>query len=169
MAASVPTRRSDARFGRHIPKRLTAEPSRPDESVTMVAYCQRKKSDLVVEGDCKRLAIECDGDRYYPLEKLPEDMDRQSVLERMGWIFTRIRSSELLRNPARTMKPVFEKLQMLEIPPTGNSAGAEPAGVVSHDVIDRVIRRAEELRRNWSKANGSGARSPYRTAAAATV
>ena len=54
-------------------------------------------------------------------------MDRQSVLERMGWIFTRIRSSEFLRNPARAMKPYFEKLQMLEIPPTGNSAGAEPA------------------------------------------
>jgi hypothetical protein len=96
-------------------------------------------------------------------------MDRQSVLERMGWIFTRIRSSEFLRNPARAMKPVFEKLQMLEIPPTGNSASAEPAGPVSHDVIDRVIRRAEELRRNWSKANGSGARSSYRTSAAATV
>jgi very-short-patch-repair endonuclease len=125
--------------------------------------------DLVVEGDCKRLAIECDGDRYYPLEKLHEDMDRQSVLERMGWIFTRIRSSEFLRNPARAMKPVFEKLQMLEIPPAGNSAGAEPAGPVSHDVIDRVIRRAEELRRNWSKANAAGARSSYRTSAAATV
>ena len=38
------------------------------------------------------------------------------MLERMGWIFTRIRSSEFLRNPARAMKPVFEKLQMLEIP-----------------------------------------------------
>jgi very-short-patch-repair endonuclease len=125
--------------------------------------------DLVVEGDGKRLAIECDGDRYYPLEKLPEDMDRQSVLERMGWIFTRIRSSEFFRNPARTMKPVFEKLQMLEIPPTGNSAGAEPAGLDSHEVIDRVIRRAEELRRNWSKTNGAGARSSSRASAAATV
>src|SRR2546429_5458563 len=110
--------------------------------------------DLVVEGDGRRLAIECDGDRYHPLEKLPEDMDRQSVLERMGWIFTRIRGTEFLRNPDRAMKPVFEKLQMLEIPLAGNAAEAEPAGPASHDVIDRVIRRAEELRRTWSKANG---------------
>ena len=65
------------------------------------------------------MAIECDGDRYYPLDKLPEDMDRQSVLERMGWIFTRIRSSEFLRKPVRAMKPVFEKPQTLEIPPAG--------------------------------------------------
>jgi hypothetical protein len=96
-------------------------------------------------------------------------MERQSVLERMGWIFTRIRSSEFLRNPVRAMKPVFEKLQMLEIPPTGSSAGAEPTGLVSHEVIDRVIRRAEELRRDWSKTNGAGARSFSRASAANTV
>ena len=79
-------------------------------------------------------------------------MDRQSVLERMGWIFTHIRSSDFLRNPARAMKPVLEKLQMLEIPPEGNSADAE----ASHDVIDRVILRAEEIRRNWSKTKEAG-------------
>jgi REase_MTES_1575 len=125
--------------------------------------------DPVVEGDGKRLAIECGGDRYHPLEKLPEDMDRQSVLERMGWIFTRIRSSEFLRNPARAMKPVFEKLQMLEIPPTGDSTDAEPAQPTSREAIDCIVRRAEELRRNWSKTNGAGARSSSRASAAAAV
>ena len=158
-------KRMQSSFEREVMKRLAAAGYRVTPHWRVGTF----RIDLVVEGDCQRLAIECDGDRYYPLEKLPEDMDRQSVLERMGWIFTRIRSSEFLRNPARAMKPVFEKLQMLEIPPTGNSAGAEPAGPVSHDVIDRVIRRAEELRRNWSKANGAGARSSYRTSAAATV
>jgi very-short-patch-repair endonuclease len=158
-------KRTQSNFEREVMKRLATAGYRVTPHWRVGTF----RIDLVVEGDYKRLAIECDGDRYYPLEKLPEDMDRQSVLERMGWIFTRIRSSEFLRNPARTMKPVFEKLQMLEIPPTGNSAGVEPAGPVSHDVIDRVIRRAEELRRNWSKANGAGARSSYRTSAAATV
>src|SRR6266851_4801919 len=124
--------------------------------------------DLVVEGDGKRLAIECDGDRYHPLEKLPEDMDRQSVLERMGWIFTRIRSSEFLRNPARAMKPVFEKLETLEIPPAGDASDADLAGRASHEVIERVIRRAEELRRIWSKGNGAGARSSSRASVATT-
>lgn len=33
MTASVPSRRSDGRFGRRIPKRLTTELSCPDESV----------------------------------------------------------------------------------------------------------------------------------------
>jgi hypothetical protein len=96
-------------------------------------------------------------------------MDRQSVLERMGWIFTRIRCTEFLRNPARAMKPVFERLQLLEIPSEGNSADVEPAGFAPRDVIDRVIRRAEELRRSWSKSNGTGARSSSRASAAASV
>jgi very-short-patch-repair endonuclease len=125
--------------------------------------------DLVVEGDGKRLAIECDGDRHHPLDKLPEDMDRQSVLERMGWIFTRIRSSEFLRNPARAMKPVFEKLQTLEIPPVSDSLKSERAMHISQDVIDRTVRRAEDLRKIWSKTNGASTRSSERASAAATV
>ena len=125
--------------------------------------------DLVVEGGGKRLAIECDGDRYYPLEKLAEDMDRQSVLERMGWIFARIRSSEFLRSPAQAMKPVFEKLQMLKIPPVGDSTEAERTVITPPDVIDRLIRRAEELRKNWSKTGGAGARSPARVSAASSA
>src|SRR5260370_38503536 len=106
--------------------------------------------DLVVEGDGRRLAIECDGDRYHPLEKLPEDMDRQSVLERMGWIFTRIRGTEFFRNPDRAMKPVFEKLQLLEISPNGAASDAPAKKQPSGDLIERVIRRAEELRAKWS-------------------
>jgi len=88
------------------------------------------------------------------------------VLERMGWIFARIRSSEFLRNPSRAMKPVFEKLQMLEIPPAGKSAEAEDAKKISQDVIDRVIRRAEELRKLWTKTEGGTTRSSARASAA---
>ncbi|HSY99385.1 MAG TPA: AAA domain-containing protein [Terriglobales bacterium] len=108
--------------------------------------------DLVVEGDGRRLAIECDGDRYHPLEKLPGDMDRQSVLERMGWIFTRIRGTEFFRNPERAMKPVFEKLELLEISPNGKGSSPKTSAKpqASADLIDRVIRRAEELRRVWA-------------------
>jgi very-short-patch-repair endonuclease len=155
-------KRTQSNFEREVMKRLGAAGYRVTPHWRIGTF----RIDLVVEGDGKRLAIECDGDRYHPLEKLPEDMDRQSVLERMGWIFTHIRSSEFLRNPARAMKPVFEKLQMLEIPPSGDSTDAASAIQTYHDAIDRIIRRAEELRRNWSKANGAGAPSSSRTSAA---
>jgi very-short-patch-repair endonuclease len=158
-------KRTQSGFEREVMKRLTAEGYRVTPHWKIGTY----RIDLVVEGNGKRLAIECDGDRYHPLEKLPEDMDRQSVLERMGWIFTRIRSSEFLRNPARAMKPVMEKLQMLEIPPAAASADAEPVRQSAHNAVDRVIRRAEELRRSWSKTSGAGARSSSRVSTAVTA
>ncbi len=158
-------KRTQSNFERDVMKRLTGAGYRVTPHWKIGTF----RIDLVVEGDGKRLAIECDGDRYHPLEKLSEDMDRQSILERMGWIFTRIRSSEFLRNPARALKPVFEKLQILEIPPAGDSTDAEPARPTSLEAIDRVVRRAEELRRNWSKTNGAGDRSSSRASAAAAV
>src|SRR5260370_977603 len=105
--------RMQSAFEREVMKRLSAAGCRVAPQWRVGAF----RIDLVVEGDGRRLAIECDGDRYHPLEKLPEDMDRQSVLERMGWIFTRIRGTEFLRNPDRAMKSVFEKLQLLQIFP----------------------------------------------------
>ena len=157
--------RTQSNFQREVMKRLVAAGYRVTPHWRIGTF----RIDLVVEGNGKRLAIECDGDRYQPLEKLPEDMERQAVLERMGWIFTRIRSSEFLRNPARAMKPVFEKLQMLEIPPADDSNETGTAGLASQEVIDRVIRRAEELRRNWAKGNGATARSSYRASIATST
>jgi very-short-patch-repair endonuclease len=158
-------KRLQSNFEREVMKRLQTAGYRVTPHWRIGTF----RIDLVVEGDGKRLAIECDGDRHYPLEKLTADMDRQSVLERMGWIFTRIRSTEFLRNPVRAMKHVFERLQTLEIPPIGEATDSEGVRPTTNDVIDRVIRRAEELRRNWSKTNGADARSLSRASAAATV
>jgi very-short-patch-repair endonuclease len=162
-ALGAKEKRSQSSFEREVMKSLATAGYRVTPHWRIGTF----QIDLVVEGDGKRLAIECDGDRYQPLEKLPEDMDRQSVLERMGWVFTRIRSSEFFRNPARAMKPVFEKLETLEIPPGGDSTKAA-ADSGSHEVIDRVIRRAEELCKNWSKPAGAIARSTIRASTAAT-
>jgi len=63
--------------------------------------------------------VECDGDRYHTLENLAEDMSRQAILERIGWRFVRIRGSEFFRDSEGAMKPVFERLQALEIPAEG--------------------------------------------------
>jgi very-short-patch-repair endonuclease len=146
-------KRTQSAFERDVMKRLLAAGYRVTPHWKIGAF----RIDLVVEGNGKRLAIECDGDRYHPLEKLQEDMDRQSVLERMGWIFTRIRGTEFLRNPDRAMKPVLEKLQSLEIAPA--AAKAEPArkGPPLPGLIDRVVTRAEELRASWTAPQEAGA------------
>ena len=54
--------------------------------------------DMVVEGIGKRLAVECDGDRWHPIEKLSDDMARQAILERLGWQFVRRSVSMTLRH-----------------------------------------------------------------------
>ena len=108
--------------------------------------------DLVVEGNGKRLAIECDGDRDLPLEKLRDDIERQSMLERLGWTFARVRGSIFFRDPNHAMAPLFDKLQSLEISSMGQGPAPDRAGRSSHlsELTERVIRRAEELRDEWS-------------------
>ena len=86
---------------------------------------------------------------------------------------TRIRATEFFRNPERTMKPVIEKLQSLDIPVEAkprlarkNAASqAQPlqvplaAGLPSQGLVDRVIARAEELLASWAAPQESaGAR-----------
>ncbi len=79
--------------------------------------------DMVVEGDGKRLAVECDGDRWHPIEKLADDMARQAILERLGWTFTRIRGSAFFRNEEEAMRAVFERLDELGIAPGLTESG----------------------------------------------
>jgi very-short-patch-repair endonuclease len=108
--------------------------------------------DLVVEGNGKRLAIECDGDRDLPLEKLRDDIERQSMLERLGWTFARVRGSIFFREPNHAMTPLFDKLQSLEISNMGQGLDSDRAGGSSNlgELTERVIRRADELRNEWS-------------------
>lgn len=71
--------------------------------------------DLVVEGERQRLAIECDGDTFYGVERIEQDIDRQRVLERAGWTFIHIRGSVFYRNQEAALKPILNKLEELGI------------------------------------------------------
>ncbi|MRR54186.1 MAG: DUF559 domain-containing protein [Deltaproteobacteria bacterium] len=117
-AYSNEEKKADSDFERQVMKRLIDAGYRVKAQWQVGYY----RIDLVVEGDGKRLAIECDGDRYHPLEKLEDDLARQTVLERLGWQFVRIRGSAFYRSPYDAMKPVFERLEELGIPPVGQDA-----------------------------------------------
>lgn len=104
--------------------------------------------DLVVEGAGRRLAIECDGDRFHPPEQLQQDMERQAILERLGWTFVRIRGSEFFRDPDSAMARVYARLNDLGIPPEGPLQETETEDEDT-ELRDRIIRRAAEIRRAW--------------------
>ncbi len=99
--------------------------------------------DLVVEGGGRRLAVECDGNRYHTLDQLPSDMERQAILERLGWHFVRIRGTAFFRNPEAAMKPVFEKLENFGIQPE-NPIDTQPKPT-SNYLLEQIKRRASEI------------------------
>ena len=108
--------------------------------------------DLVVEGNGKRLAIECDGDRSQSLKKMAEDMARQALLERLGWTFIRVRASQFLRDPGRALKPVLERLAELEIEP-GHGNLREVINEQGTELIERIIFQADLIRSELGNAN----------------
>ena len=69
------------------------------------------KIDMVALFQDKKVAIECDGEKWHSTEEqIREDMERQNVLERCGWEFIRIRGSRYFKNPESTMKTLIEEL-----------------------------------------------------------
>jgi len=105
--------------------------------------------DMVVEGGGRRLAVECDGDRWHPPEKLAEDMGRQMVLERLGWRFVRIRGSQFYRDPEIALRPVFDRLRELDIPPEAQTPRDQEGAATDERLKERVIRRATEIVQEW--------------------
>jgi Fe2+ transport system protein FeoA len=76
-------------------------------------------------------------------------MERQVILERLGWKFVRIRGSIFFRDPDRALAPVFQRLEELGIQP-GASVAVEPPAKDRSKLEARIIRLAEELRHAWS-------------------
>ena len=76
------------------------------------------KIDMVALFQDKKVAIECDGEKWHSTEeRIREDMERQNVLERCGWEFIRIRGSRYFKNPEFTMKALIEELNRKGIYP----------------------------------------------------
>ncbi len=73
--------------------------------------------DLVVEGINDRLAIECDGDEVQDPEFWENNIEKQTVLERAGWEFVRIRRSLFHYRKDEVLNSLWNKLISMEIEP----------------------------------------------------
>lgn len=124
-------------------QRLVASGYRVQPQWPVGAY----RIDLVVEGNTRRLAVECDGEQWHTPEQLDRDLERQAILERLGWVFIRIRGSLFFRDPDAAMAPVFSKLDHLGIEPLGS--GATTTSAVNSPTIERIKRTADSLRAAW--------------------
>ena len=80
--------------------------------------CGGFRIDMVVEGkEGRRLAIECDGDRYHGPGQWAADMARQRVLERAGWVFWRCFGSSFVRRRTEVLNDLWSTLERLHIEP----------------------------------------------------
>jgi very-short-patch-repair endonuclease len=78
--------------------------------------------DLVVEGENdRRVAIECDGDRYHGPDRWAADMARQRILERAGWTVWRCFASRFVRYQDQVMAELSAFLKDRGIEPLGRS------------------------------------------------
>jgi very-short-patch-repair endonuclease len=96
--------------------------------------------DMVVEGyNDARLAVECDGDKYHGADKWADDMQRQRVLERAGWVFWRCFASAFIRRRNVLLDDLLMTLAERGVEPIG----AEDAPRSVH-TEHRVVRSATE-------------------------
>jgi very-short-patch-repair endonuclease/transcription elongation GreA/GreB family factor len=108
----------ESNFEREVLKRLLAKGYRVRPQVGALGY----RIDLVVEGGgARRLAVECDGDKYHGPERWADDMQRQRVLERVGWRFWRCWASSFTLDPDGCLADLFATLARLQIHPIGAS------------------------------------------------
>ncbi|HEV2662265.1 MAG TPA: DUF559 domain-containing protein, partial [Ktedonobacteraceae bacterium] len=143
-------KRTESEFELQVMKRLVQAGYRVIPQWAAGSY----RIDLVVEGAGKRLAVECDGDRWHTADNLEADMTRQAILERLGWRFVRIRGSEFFRNQDKAMQAVFSRLRDLEIVAEGMEAIQDINNTHGHQLRKKIIQCAAELRQEWSQQSG---------------
>jgi very-short-patch-repair endonuclease len=123
--------RCESGFERDIFDELTGRGYRLSPQVRSGGY----RIDIVVEGaNGKRLAIECDGDRFHGAEKWADDMSRQRVLERAGWTFWRCFASSFTRRRQEVLADLLATLTGMGIEPLGEQN--EAASMVEHRSVD---------------------------------
>jgi len=94
-----------------------------------------KRIDIVVEGGHARLAVECDGDEFHGVDNYEDDMQRQRILERCGWVFFRVRAGEFYADKERALSYLWKMLNERGISPQGceSTAEEEKTADSSHD------------------------------------
>lgn len=117
--------------------------------------------DMVVLYNDKSIAVECDGESFHSGdEKVRADLERQVILERIGWKFIRIRGSEYYRDPEGTMERVKQELSRNGILP--ETVLDEPAAQVESVLLDCVKIRAAQILDEWHLEKDDGFKGiPY--------
>lgn len=137
-------KKSDSPFEEEICKALVARGYNIVQQWNVGAY----KIDMVILYQDKKIALECDGERFHSGDtKIREDMERQTILERSGWTFIRVRGSEYYRDKEKTIKRIIDDLNKNGIY-TESINTSNKTKEASQEIEDIKIR-AEQIREAW--------------------
>lgn len=132
---------SDSPFELEVATALLKRGFKVEQQYEVGAY----RIDMVLSSRGRKAALECDGERYHSTDaQIRDDMERQTVLERNGWRFIRLRGSEYFRNKEAALERVVRDLKALGIEPEteGDVASGTPAAT---PLLARVLSNYERL------------------------
>ena len=109
--------------------------------------CGSYRMDFVVEGsEGRRLAVECDGDKFHGPGQWMDDMTRQRVLERAGWSFWRCFASSFVIRRPEVVADLLTTLEKMGIEPLGAESVDNTQWVAFKEVDPfEVSERAEDV------------------------
>lgn len=135
---------SESIFEEEVVKYLVSEGYHIKQQWEVGAY----RIDMVALFQDKKIAIECDGEKWHSTEEqIKQDMERQSILERCGWEFIRIRGSKYFRNPESTMKDVINELNKKGIFP--EKMENENYLIKEEELLNKIKSKAFEILQTW--------------------
>lgn len=139
-------KKSESPFEKEVAQRLTAKGYKIVQQWNVGSY----RIDMVAMDQNGKVAIECDGERWHSgAEKIQQDMERQTILERIGWTFIRIRGSEYYADPEGTINEVIKDLTSYGVKPYTDSVNEES----SSDLKERVITRMSHYLKEFEPLN----------------
>lgn len=125
---------SDSPFELEVAAALLKRGFKVEQQYEVGAY----RIDMVLSSRGRKAALECDGERYHSTDaQIRDDMERQTVLERNGWRFVRLRGSEYFRNKEAALERVVRDLAALGIEPETEAEVDADTPVVTL-LLDRI-------------------------------
>ncbi len=128
-----------------------------------------RRIDLLVVGNERRVAVECDGEYWHNPDRYIEDGRRQRTLERCGLVFWRVRGSCFELDPEEALQELWETLHQNNIYPerSRDSGDSERFAEDSEQERGRVIeceaaRSGEPKREREQKMDLGDSSSPDR-------
>ena len=133
---------SDSEFEKEVAQELKTAGYCFEQQYPVGAY----RIDMVVQGDSNRIALECDGEKWHSTpEQIANDMQRQTILERLGWQFIRLRGGQYYRNKERAIEWLKDELKKYSIYPKQQQTNSNNTTNNNSELLERIKKTKDDF------------------------